>query len=102
MNFEKNWFLVSLTLECEVVFASVHVVFGPVRVEVDGEWLGDEALEVGGLGAQFGGQVPHVEVGVLQHLAQLDSQVVDLLVGVASVCPGQVTNSILSHGPVCK
>ena len=85
----------SLTLECEVVFAPVHVVFGPVRIEVDGEWLGDEALEVGGLGAQLGGQVSHVEVGVLQHLAQLDGQVVDLLVGVARVCPGLVTNSVL-------
>ena len=90
-------FLVSLTLECEVVFASVHVVFGPVRVEVDGERLGDEALEVGGLGAQLGCQVSHVEVGVLQHLAQLDGQVVDLLVGVASV----VVDVKLQSRPFC-
>ena len=83
MNFE-NLFL-SLTLECEIVLASVHVVLGPVCVEVDREWLGDEALEVGGLRAELGGQVSHVEVGVLQHLAQLDGQVVDLLVGVASI-----------------
>ncbi len=81
----------ALTRESEIVLSSSEVVFGPVRVEVDGQRLSHQLPERLVSGGETPVEILEPQVGVLAQPAELGGEVADAPAAVVvAVVDGQL------------